>query len=246
MGFFAVRYPDTGSALIQLEDFAVLRPYLYHLTDSRNLPRVQRLGRLSPAADILHATGRPELITIRREADLVLAIDNDTVILRNQSPLHEANVELVGGWGFADLIGYLNAHVYFWPGDTIGPTGLGRAFLDRHATSSLAILRTRTVNLLAANRSQPALFSKYNSGAPRHSRGRPSPRGPDTFVRASQFAHTPSRAQEVAFHGVVALPQSTAHATGVGSPWQPLAGPNESGVLFARSGNREGCIACDV
>lgn len=201
-----------------------LRPSLYHLTDLRNLPRVRRLGRLSPSAHILLACGRPDLITTRRAADLLLAIDGDTIVLRNQAPLHEANIELDGRWGFADLIGYLNSHVYFWPGDSTGPTGLGRSFLDRYSGSSVGMLRIPTIDLIEENEGQPALFSRHNSGAPRHSRGKPSPRGHSTFVGASRFLHAPSKAQEVAFRGEVALPQSTVWVTRLGSPWRRLDG----------------------
>ena len=213
----------TPGGPIQLQTFVDLRPFLYHLTDARNVPRIRRLGRLVPAATLLSASGHAELVGSRRETDLVLRLDNDLVVLRNQEPLHEANIDLHPDWTFSDLIAFLNSHVFFWPGDATGPTGLGKSFLQRYSGPSLAVLRARTSDLLAANPAQQPLFSKHNSGAARQYLGRPSPRGPNTFLRASRFSGTPSEAQETAFIEEVVLPKHTAWALNLGSAWQTLA-----------------------
>jgi hypothetical protein len=165
------------------------RPFLYHLISRQNLSRILDTRSLVPAADLLRAAGHEELIRQRRPKDLELVIGSDRVILRNQKPLVEANLLLEDGWIFADLIEYLNELVFFWPGTPSGLDPLGTNFLTRYSVDTAAILRVRLASAARANPVVRPLFSKYNTGAGRFSAGKPSPRGPTTFVVAG---HTDS------------------------------------------------------
>ncbi len=160
------------------------------------------------------------MIRLRRSEDLELVIGADKVLLRNQEPLVEANLSLEEGWTFADLVGYLNEHVFFWPGTSAALDALGKSFLSRYEGGTGGILRIRLARAGRTNPSVPPLFSRYNSGAGRFSGGKPSPRGPATFVIASRFKGTKSQVKEVAFRGAVALPPDTEIAPRLSGPWR--------------------------
>jgi len=160
------------------------------------------------------------MIRLRRSHDLELAIGADKVLQRNQEPLVEANLLLEEGWTFADLIEYLNEHVFFWPGTGSALDPLGNSFLSRYGGGTASILRIRLARAARTNAGVPPLFSRYNSGAGRFSGGKPSPRGPATFVIASRFKGTRSQVKEIAFRGAVSLPADTEIAPQLSGPWR--------------------------
>jgi hypothetical protein len=82
------------------------------------------------------------------------------------------------------------------------------------------ILRVRTEALLREN---PApLFCRFNSGAPRCSNGKKSPRGPDTFLPADQFTGTCGDVVELTFLHGVALPACSNYRDVPSEPWRKL------------------------
>src|SRR6266536_6073616 len=120
----------------------------------------------------------------RRKGHLSQQVNGTVVMIRDQDPLHRGNVRLKEGWDFADLVFYLNDHVYFWPGGIYGPIAYGHRHFARYHEEDAAILRVPTRLLFDENAPSLPLFSKYNSGAPRCVQGNGSPRGSDTFSPA--------------------------------------------------------------
>jgi hypothetical protein len=178
---------------------------LYHGTAQSNLPSTQ-LGR------VLHspATLAPDRFYATRSAEVLVRHEQHVIALRDQLALRQSHVELTGGWCWNDLITALNSRVFFWPGDHDGPNRFGYNFFEgyRKRGQSPTKLRVDFRELLQANPNAQPYFCKFNSGAPRTTRGRKSPRGPDTFRRANEWHDALSRVAEVSFIGNVALPSS--------------------------------------
>jgi hypothetical protein len=205
------------------EQFACARPFLYHLTFRANLPRVRATSTLETAAEIASAAGQLNLVRARRAKHVPLTLrDGGRVYLRDQTPLHEKNIELLDGWTLADLVEHLNRRVYFWPGTEHGPISYGRRHFERYRTEQPAILRVDFSSLVSANPEREPLFCLYNSGSPRYSGGRASPRGPNTFVPAEAFPKGPPDVVEVTFAGSLKLPSNVQVADGPDGEWVPL------------------------
>jgi hypothetical protein len=116
----------------------------------------------------------------------------------------------------------LNARVFFWPGGRVGPIDYGVRHFNRYASSKPAVIRVAFGDVLRANSGATPELCAYNSGAPRCSGGRKSPRGAETFVTAARFPRSPAEVREVTFVGSVALPESTEVADALGGPWRQL------------------------
>jgi hypothetical protein len=203
---------------LDLQYFGTLRPMLYHGTASVNLASIRSTRVLTSAA--LLAPDRRHAV---RSAEVIVKTDQHVIALRDQLALRQGHVELTGGWYRRDLIAALNSRVFFWPGDQNGPNGYGRHFFDayRRRGHKPTMLRVHFFDLLKANPDAQPYFCRFNSGAPRTSGGRKSPRGPDTFQDAGAWEGSPSRVAEVSFVSKVLLPRSTEvwdHAAG----WQSL------------------------
>ena len=84
------------------------------------------------------------------------------------------------------------------------------------------MLRVLLRELLIANPNHIPFFCRYNSGAPRTSRGRKSPRGPETFTLAPRWSAPASRVAEVSFVGTVILPATTEFWDEEAGGWKPL------------------------
>ena len=207
-----------------VDEFAELRPFLYHVTARENLRRLQRTRRLETAEHLLRAAGRPDLLRQRRPTPVSLLLDGETVVLNDQRPLIEANVSLEPPWTFGDFVEFLNQHVYFWPGDAIGPIVAGARLLAHYAAELPLVLRVRVTDLLNANPGALALFSPYNSGAPRMQRGQAVRRGADLFRPAHAARRRRFEVIEVAFRGSLRLP-SAAEVRGVPEQWVPFGEP---------------------
>lgn len=199
------------------------RPFAYHLTARSNLDRIRAHRRLESALRLMRAAGVADATT-RRRASLELAVGEDHVLVRDQQPLVEGNIEFDPGWDIARLVENLNSFVYFWPGTAEGPVRYGWNHYARYsgAREEVVVLRVPTARLLATNASP--LFSSCNSGAPRMSGGKRCRRGGQTFVPAGAFALRPSRVVELVFEGRVELPAETACAGSPAGPWAALTG----------------------
>jgi hypothetical protein len=209
-------------AFLNPQRYASARPYLYHLTHQVNLAHLRELGRLVPAAILMERAGRAELIQTRRKAHERVIVHGREIVLRDQRPLHKGNAKLSRGLTFEGLVETLNRRVFFWPGNDSGPIGYGVRHFQHYEHEHPIILRVEFESLLRANPSANPLFCHYNSGSPRCSYGKKSPRGTTTFVSAADFGGTPSQVVEVTFENEIILPPNTMFATRLSGPWEPL------------------------
>jgi hypothetical protein len=200
---------------LTLPHFAALRPVLYHLTARSNADRILREREIVCASTLMsRADDRTALRSRRPDAIPLLRAGETTAVLRDQKPLHRGNIALQGGWTFEDFVESLNARVFFWPGDEKGPIKHGLRHFSRYAHEDAVVLRIPTMALFEAN---PApKFCRYNSGSPRCSGGRHSPRGPGTFVAADAVDFRRGEVVEVTFESRVVLPQGTETCVDVG------------------------------
>jgi hypothetical protein len=200
-----------------------LRPYAYHLTSVDNLSSIRATGRLESAATLIDMAGRPELSRQRRPRHVRIRVSGADVSLQGQGPLHEGNISFGEGWGLEDLVERLNDLVFFWPGwgDRINEYGQ-RHFKSTSWSECPAILRVNTAALWKENPILTPLFCRFNSGSPRCVDGRKSPRGPDTFLPADQFAGSCSEVAEMTFPKGVSLPNCTECGSTPQGPWRQL------------------------
>lgn len=197
-----------------------LRPYLFHLTATGNVERILRHRRIESAIALLGAAGRRDLARQRRRAHVHVEVDGVRIQLRDQAPLHPGNMALDGGWTFEDFVEHLNERVFFWPGTSSGPISYGVRHYERYRGEAPAILRVATADLIEENGHSPPLFCRYNSGSPRCSNGRKSPRTARTFMGAGDADFGIGGIVEVTFVGEVRLPPRVEVGGAPGGPWQ--------------------------
>jgi Family of unknown function (DUF7002) len=197
-------------------------PFVYHLTSQENLRRIMRTGHLESAAALMRRAARLDLLRVRRRGSLPIKIDGETILLRDQDPLHQGNILFEGGWGLPELIEHLNARVFFWPGGKDGPIGHGQRHYERYRDEVPAIMRVCLRSLLNANPGREPRFCRRNSGSPRTVAGKKSPRGPQTFVACDQFPGGPKSVVEVTFEEQVVLPPEAETRLSTETAWAPL------------------------
>lgn len=207
-----------------LAEFIALRPCLYHVTARSNVEEIGRRRVIDSVAAIAEAAGVEHLIRTPRRQSHTVTLGGRSVVVRDQKPLHERNIAFEGGWMMADLLEALAERVFFWPGRRDGPIRHGRNHVKRYQREGAAMLRIDTASLFeAAGDAQPQ-FCRFNSGSPRCSPGRHSPRGPGTFVAADEADFCPSQVVEVTFRRRAILPPHRVEwrAADPTSLWQPL------------------------
>lgn len=166
--------------------------------------------------------GRDDLLRVGRGRHEKIIINGTTISVRDQGPLHAGNMQLSGGYSFADFVESLNSRIFFWPGTAGGPISYGVRHFKRYKEERPAIVRIASQSLFAANPSVEPLFCSYDSGSPRCSNGKKSPRGPNTFLDSDHFIGTPSQVVEVTFDREVLLPADTEVGSAPSGPWTPL------------------------
>lgn len=114
------------------ERYGSSRPYLYHLTDRSNLDPIRETRTLLPAATLMERSGRVELLRIRRRAHERVDVDNRSILIRDQAPLHKGNVVLEIGFSFDDFVESINRRIFFWPGKAGGPISYGIRHFERY------------------------------------------------------------------------------------------------------------------
>lgn len=209
---------------LDITTYARLRPYLCHLTVATNLPAIQAERRIQSAAVLTERACRPDLEGARRPTKVPLLHAGVAATLRDQAPLHLANMRLDEGWTFDRFIACLNAHVFFWAGTAQGPIDYGERHFARYATEGPVVLRIPFSSMVAANTETELLFCKYNSGSPPWSGGQPSPRGASTFVPTAAAPFRASEVVEVTFCQSVRLPDGCAWGRSTSGPWTNLLG----------------------
>lgn len=200
-----------------LDQYAALRPYLYHVLAKSNLPAVRKSRTLWSAARLAERSGCASILAARRRHSIPVSTAEGPIVIRDQAPLFIGNVDFQGGWGPEDLLHELNSRVFLWPGGAPGPLAYGRRHADKYAATDVLLrLPFRDVA------DQMPQFCQYNSGSPRSYFGRKSPRGPETFLPAEECGFRPSQVVEVTFSDSLRLPRSAERSDEATSEWQPL------------------------
>jgi len=206
-----------------LDHFSIARPYLFHLTARDNLACIQEMRELLPTCSLLERAKEGEWRGKKRPGHIPVQLGRRVIWLRDQMPLHAGNMSLPPKWGFADLVELLNERVFFWPGRPNGlPISYGDRHFERYRNDAPVILRIPTADALRANLNLAPEFSRFNSGSPRCSGGRPSPRGPRTFLSNADADFTVRTIVEVTFRGPFQLPPSTQRSDLPTGPWDPV------------------------
>lgn len=200
-----------------LTEYARRRPFLYHITAKENLGVIRDTEMLYSTVLLVGRAGRPEVLKDRRRQSMNICLPEGLVVLRNQAPFHVGNIEFRGGWDLEHLLRALNNKIFFWPGTEAGPIDYGRRHFAAYRDTD-AILRLPFTALLSSN----PVFCKYNSGSPRHTGGRKSPRGPDTFLSVERWPFGIGEVAEVAFEWELSPPNSSTWSESVAGPWEPL------------------------
>jgi hypothetical protein len=208
----------------KLDKFFDDRPYLFHLTARENLLGLKAKRRIDSTEQLLFSAGLESLLEQKREHALTVEVEGRSINIRDQIVLYENNIDFEGGWSFANLIRELNRRVFFWPGTADGPIETGQNHFRHYAHEQPVVLRTRTDELFRMNANCDPQFCKYNSGSPRCSDGRASPRGPNTFQMAGDPDREliPTKVKEVTFIGHVRLPEFIVVGSSLGGPWTAL------------------------
>jgi hypothetical protein len=209
---------------LDLDRFLAVRPFVFHLTSLRNLPSIRASGKLESASTLNHkAGGAVQSIRQRREKSVDLPMGSQSIRLRDQYLLREANIAFSDGCDFPTFVQILNSLVFFWPGNASGPSRTGRKHFFHYEHEGPGILRVDTVKLLSGNGDLTPLFSRCNSGSPRiNPRAGKARRGTDTFLPADQFIGPSKDVVELVFEGGVALPPCTELGNSPEGPWYPL------------------------
>lgn len=202
--------------------FAAVRPYVYHLTNTVNLDAIKRERLIHCASSLMRRASDTAFLREKRKTSITLRIGAETIHIRDQQPLHNGNIQFEGGWSFADLIQSLNERIFFWPGSWSGPISYGQRHFERYLGEKPAIIRVRTEELMSLNSGLTPLYCRYNSGSPRCSGGVGSPRGPNTFVDSSKADFTAGKVVELTFPDSVRLPPSCEISASTTGPWRLL------------------------
>lgn len=200
-----------------IEQFCSIRPYLYHLTSKSNLKNILEAKMLYSAEHILHNSGNPELLNEKRGQSLSVQLGGKAIHVRDQLPLHRGNVSFAPGWDFRRLLIDLNSRVFFWPGTESRPIDYGIRHFERYRAERPVILRFKSAELIPLQSVEPH-FCKYNSGSPRCSQGKGSPRGADTFTAAPAAKFSAANVVEVTFKSRVSIP-SLQWGESTSGPW---------------------------
>ncbi len=205
-----------------LQAYQQKRPYLFHLTRPENFVRIKQTHHLESAAHLLNLAGQSNSGLHHRPSDLTITLDEYLVVVRDQAPFHAGNVDFTGGWNTDRLIKEINRRVFFWSGSLKGPVGNGRRHFERYQNDNPIVIRSRFDELVQVNPTKLAYFCKYNSGSPRSTNGKRSPRGPETFAPGIECMFTPSDVIEVTFLHRVTLPETAEAALHYDGPWTPM------------------------
>lgn len=193
---------------MEIERFIAKIPYLYHLTDARNLEFIFGEKRLYSTTELVNMADMDDggsFLQTRRPAHEHVRIGRRTVMIRDQRPLNRALDKcLTGGWTREQFIAHLNGRVFTWPNIKRLEIHYGR-----YAHEKPVIIRMASADVLTLN--PHAELSVINSGATRPSgalNGFAAFRGAETFVPLGIFSEAPARVAEVTFPGNCQMPST--------------------------------------
>jgi hypothetical protein len=203
-----------------LAEFALKRPYLFHNTCDSNLDLIIHERCIYSTTSLVKKAPQTETFTRRKRPEQI-QFGHRLTWLQTQRPLHEGHILFQSGWDLTALVRSLNEKVFFWPGKADGPIDYGKRHKKGNNWPSKAIVLRLPLQSLIDLGFLPK-FCKYNSGSPRTTNGRKSPRGPNTFLPADVFEHAPANVVEVVFDSHVALPDTTEVWDEPNQRWKPI------------------------
>jgi hypothetical protein len=194
---------------MNIEKFVSLRPFLYHLTDKRNLDSIlsdRTLRSTEHLARISNLEDADKFLKTRRAVHAQISNGNNTYYIRDQKPFSVTIVKkaLEKDCTVEDFLFLLNTKVFFW-----AKLGDLQSHYNRYKKEgeNPIIFRIMTQELFALNK--PAKFCRLNSGGPRCSAylgGKGAERGYNTFQNARDFDASASSVKEVTFENECFLP----------------------------------------
>lgn len=202
------------------EKFIEKTPYLYHLTDRRNLESIYQHKKILSTTELVslaNIENAENFLRQRRPLHTNIKANGYDVFIRDQRPLNRAlNNCLTDNWTPEDYIYHLNRRVFMWP-------TLKRLWIHygRYESENPIILRFSAKEILELN--NHAEITNINSGATRPSGalgGKAAARGKDTFKKFEVFDLTVSKVAEVTFPEFCLLPNNYQKANNPDGPWQ--------------------------
>ena len=192
--------------MITKEELVKAVPFIFHLTDKRNLDFVKKVGKLYSTVSLVeqsNAANKEELLTVRRPEHLSVKIDDNEIHIRDQRPLNAALDRcLTVGWTRKQYIYLLNSRVFFWPN-----IGRLRTHFSRYQLEQPIIMKVAINDALVKN---PHLeLCHLNSGATRPLGilgGRAPERGENTFVTIEHYEKGVNKIAEVTFPNEFTIP----------------------------------------
>lgn len=210
--------------MITIDNFTNKIPYIYHLTDSRNLDFIKEQKMLYSTVNLVNMSSeenKAALLEHRRPNHESVKIGDREIWIRDQRPLNAALDKcLTDDWTREKFIRHLNARVFFWPN-----TGRLNTHFSRYANENPMILRIDIQDALNLNGDRLQVC-RLNSGATRPNSylgGVAPSRGPNTFVPLDLYENSVSSIVEVTFIDHFILPNK----------FTILKGPFEAGSLFS-------------
>lgn len=192
-----------------LERLARYRPFLFHATRSENLASL-RHSRLLCSTKYLKKNQKN--IGLRGDREIAIWQGNK-IYLGDHEPLSERNIIWEGGWTLNTLLEALDSRIFFFVSSTERIPKQCKSFVSRKLTRNIEMKILRIPTQILAVKGSGIEFCRYNSGAPRHwpsnGIGKPSPRGPNTFVDHSLVNFPISEIKEVTFLSSITLPRET-------------------------------------
>jgi hypothetical protein len=179
---------------------------------------------LESTEKLMQRAGQEKLLRERRKVHVKLNVEGETILVRDQAPLHRGNIGFEEGWTFEQFVAHLNRRVFFWPGREGGPLPYGVRHFLRYAAEGPVILRIPSGLLLAANPHAAIQFSRCNSGSPRYNGGVAAVRGMSTFVSAADAVFRAAQVVELTIANAAALPEDSQVGFDPAGPWTNLLG----------------------
>ena len=192
-----------------VEQYAKVRPTLWHLTNHDNLKSIRESRTLFPAEHFIAATS--DFPRRRR------VVTSDGIVIRDQALLHERCIQFDAGYSFCLFVRNLNSRVFFWAGWQDRPVIAGRRAIAHYRDSDV-LIRVPFIDIAA---SYSPFFSQCNSGAPRMQHGKTVLRGKRTFLAAAECEFPATEVVEVTFAHPVTLP-ATSEIALPGDRWECL------------------------
>ena len=204
---------------MQKEELLAYVPFIYHLTDKRNVNSIYRNKKIfstNSLVDQSTVSNKEAFKTTRRPQHEVIDFNGSKVTIRDQRPLNAAVDKcLTHGWKREQFIHLLNSRVFFWPNLKRLHTHFGR-----YENESPIIFKIELQVALTLN--PHVQLCHLNSGATRPLGmlgGKAPERGPNTFVNIDGYDKGLNKLAEVTFPDHFLLPATFLISEHPDGPW---------------------------